>query len=271
MKYKTVKNKKELQELLEQNPEERYIKLAFKDASYLWLDVLAVVDPELRVIDLTCWDVSSVTNMHGMFAHADKFNQDISNWDVSNVTNMNSMFIYAKKFNQDISNWDVSNVTNMVGMFAKTKAFNQDISNLDVSNVTNMSSMFAHAEAFNQDISNWDVSNVTNMWRMFAYAKSFNKPLNNWDVSSVTNMCYMFEGAEDFNQQKPPFFRILDCKSRDYEYFGSLEEAEAKQNELTRFQIEEDYGGDMDAFYRDDESGYIVEELIESDGWVVFE
>ena len=65
--------------------------------------------------DLTYWDVSSVTNMSGMFSHiygGAMFNQDISGWDVSNVTNMAGMFLGNQYFNQDLSSWDVSNVTN---------------------------------------------------------------------------------------------------------------------------------------------------------------
>ncbi|EAI8630122.1 BspA family leucine-rich repeat surface protein, partial [Campylobacter lari] len=142
------------------------------------------------------WDVSSVTNMKGMFRNAMFFNHDISNWDVSNVTNMSGMFYGAKNFNHDISNWDVSNVTNMSGMFYGAKNFNHDISNWDVSNVTNMSGMFAGCENFNQPLEKWDVSNVTNMSGMFQNASKFNQPLENWDVSSVENMQAMFMAGE---------------------------------------------------------------------------
>ena len=65
--------------------------------------------------DLTYWDVSSVTNMSGMFSHiygGAMFNQNISGWDVSNVTNMYRMFMGSNEFNQDLSSWDVSKVTN---------------------------------------------------------------------------------------------------------------------------------------------------------------
>ena len=45
------------------------------------------------------------------------FDDDISKWDVSNVTNMNSMFAHATSFNQPIDAWDTHNVVNMEGMF----------------------------------------------------------------------------------------------------------------------------------------------------------
>jgi len=63
------------------------------------------------------WDVSSVTDMSGMFTLADSFNQPIANWDVSKVTDMSYMFSYAYSFNQNISSWNVSNVSNMQHMF----------------------------------------------------------------------------------------------------------------------------------------------------------
>ena len=146
--------------------------------------------------DISGWDVSSVTDMNGMFAGATSFNQDISNWDVSSVTDMSYMFADNQKFNKDISSWDVSSVTNMSSMFGEAEAFNQPIGNWDVSSVTNMNGMFL-SSAFNQDINSWDVSSVTNMHGMFGEA--FNQPIGNWDVSSVTDMGYMFHGTS-FNQ-----------------------------------------------------------------------
>ncbi|MFX1237005.1 MAG: BspA family leucine-rich repeat surface protein, partial [Promethearchaeota archaeon] len=51
----------------------------------------------------------------------------INDWDVSSVTNMSGMFSYVSFFNQDIGNWDVSSVTDMSYMFYKAFAFNQPI------------------------------------------------------------------------------------------------------------------------------------------------
>ena len=66
------------------------------------------------------WDVSAVTDMHGMFHGAAAFNQDISMWDVSKVTDMRDMFNGATAFDQDISMWNVAEGTNLARTFRHT-------------------------------------------------------------------------------------------------------------------------------------------------------
>jgi surface protein len=65
--------------------------------------------PQFSNMDV--WDVSSVTNMGGMFNSATAFNQDIGSWNVSSVTYMGYMFESATSFNQDLSGWCVSLIT----------------------------------------------------------------------------------------------------------------------------------------------------------------
>ncbi|MBM1107838.1 BspA family leucine-rich repeat surface protein [Aurantibacter crassamenti] len=146
------------------------------------------------------WDVGNVTDMSATLFQAQSFNQPLNNWDVSNVLNMNNMFRTTRSFNQDLSSWDVSNVTNMDLMFAETDIFNQPLNSWNVSNVTSMNAMFRNAFQFNQDLSSWDVSNVTTMQVMFWNAVSFNQPLNSWNVGNVTNMLGMFQNAQSFSQ-----------------------------------------------------------------------
>ena len=55
-----------------------------------------------------------------MFASTN-FNRGISKWDVSSVTDMEGMFANAGRFDGDISKWDVSRVTSMALMFADGK------------------------------------------------------------------------------------------------------------------------------------------------------
>lgn len=141
------------------------------------------------------WDVSSVTNMDGLFREAASFNSDISSWNVSNVTNMGAMFEDASSFNGDLSEWDVSSVDNMRWMFENASSFNGVISSWDVSSVLEMQHMFFGTSSFNGNISSWDVSSVTNMKDMFTSAASFDGDISSWDVSSVTDMSYMFRSS----------------------------------------------------------------------------
>ena len=67
--------------------------------------------------DISSWDVSSVTNMSGMFDTASAFNQPIGSWDTSAVTDMSYMFYIASSFNQPVSSWNTSSVTNIEGIF----------------------------------------------------------------------------------------------------------------------------------------------------------
>ena len=138
------------------------------------------------------WDVSSVTNMNGMFNQATAFNQDISGWDTSAVTSMRGMFGNATAFNQPLNSWDVSAVTTMEGMFEGATAFNQPLNLWDVSAVTNMESMFNGATVFNQNISVWDISNVNNMSKFMddkstANYSYYDNLLNAWSQLTLQN------------------------------------------------------------------------------------
>lgn len=146
------------------------------------------------------WNTSTVTDMYGLFAEDEVFNQNISTWNTSNVTDMTGLFYNAKNFNQPIGSWNTLNVTSMYGMFEGAYVFDQPIGNWDVSNVTSMLYMFAQAYVFNQPIGNWDVSNVTNMGAMFFSASSFNQPIGNWNTHNVVEMGMLFFGAASFNQ-----------------------------------------------------------------------
>lgn len=129
-------------------------------------------------------NLANVTDMSYMFANSNFTNPSIGNWDVSSVTNMSGLF-NDSYFNQNIGNWNVSNVSNMSNMFGTQVAyryppFNQNISNWNVSKVTDMSNMFNKAYSFNQDISSWNISSLTGMTGMFSDAWGFNQNISAW-------------------------------------------------------------------------------------------
>ena len=167
---------------------------------------------EQNPIDFNDIDVSNMLSFCdnddiGLFEQTKFKYIDISDWDVSSVTNMLSMFYRCNTLKSvgDISYWDVSNVTNMAYMFTDCVNFNQDISRWNVSRVTDMSYMFYGCASFNQDISSWDVSKAADMCAMFKFCKSFNQDISKWDVSNVRQYEYMFEKCPIKEEYKPKF------------------------------------------------------------------
>ncbi len=163
-------------------------------------------------IDFNDIDVSNLNSFsdnddNGLFEKTKFKYIDISDWNVSSITNMLSMFYRCNKLKSvgDISYWDVSNVTNMAYMFTGCSNLNQDISRWSVSLVTDMSYMFFGCENFNQNISNWDVSKVKDMCAMFKFCRSFNQDLSDWNVSNVIEMSDMFHNCPIKEEYKPKF------------------------------------------------------------------
>src|SRR6056297_1352701 len=113
----TVNSKQELKELLKKDSSIKKIKLNFTDASNLYKEVLASIDPFFNKINVSEWDVSNVTNMSNMFYGAESFNQALNDWSVRNVRNMSFMFQNATSFNQPLNKWDIRNVRDMYFMF----------------------------------------------------------------------------------------------------------------------------------------------------------
>jgi surface protein len=152
--------------------------------------------------DISKWDTRNVLFMNAAFQNARNFNANISFWNVSGVINwpMTSIFDGATSFNRNLNRWDVSRVSGFNSAFRNATLFTGNVSTWDVSTATDMANMFSGATNFNGNISTWDTSKVTSMSSMFASTLRFNQNINTWDVSKVTNMSSMFSSANSFNQ-----------------------------------------------------------------------
>ena len=152
--------------------------------------------PKLKSIDLTGFDTSKATDMHGMFSNQVELKSlDLTEFDTSNVTDMSEMFLYCGISSLDLSSFDTSNVTNMSEMFMFSSLNVLDLSNFNTSNVTDMFRMFKYSGLEKIDLSNFDTSNVTDMSQMFesCYVDLLN--LSSFDTHNVKDMSYMFYGC----------------------------------------------------------------------------
>jgi len=150
-------------------------------------------------IPMSCWDVTGVKSMKDVF-HTKQHNEPLDLWNVSSVTDMEGMFSFAKKFNQPIGSWDVSNVRGFEWMFNNAEGYNQPLNTWVTSSATSMNYMFDECKKFNQPLDQWDTSSVHSISDMFSQAEKFNQDVNSWDVSSMTSLSFLFRSASAFNQ-----------------------------------------------------------------------
>ena len=180
--------------------------------------------------DLSRWNTSNVTNMHGMFQGVRYIDCNISNWKTSKVKNMSSMFAATVNFNPDLSRWNTSRVENMSHMFHSASNFNSDLSSWDTSSVTKMQYMFRMARSFNGDISRWNTWRVQKMMNMFEGAENFSCDLWSWDTRNVEDMSFMFKDAHSF---KADLSRWNTSKVRDMS--SMFQNAHSFESDLSRW------------------------------------
>ncbi|MFK4927025.1 bacterial Ig-like domain-containing protein [Lactococcus garvieae] len=131
-----------------------------------------------NILGLENLDVSSVTNMHGMFADVPVQNfNGINNWDTSKVKDMSAMFSRTRAQEFNINSWDTTSVTSMKEMFWADSSLTQlDLSSWNVVNVTDMTRMFTWASALQElNISGWNTQPSKNLTQMFMGTSSLSK------------------------------------------------------------------------------------------------
>ena len=125
-----------------------------------------------NILDVTDWDVSSLTNFSNIFNQASNLQEivGLNTWNVSNGVNFTSTFrrLYDLTSLGDLSSWSFAPNSNLTNMFFASIRDNMNqttknsILNLDVSNATNMDIMFNYSNATSWlNLSNWDVSGVS--------------------------------------------------------------------------------------------------------------
>lgn len=125
----------------------------------------------LKEVDLTGLDVSTVTNTGAMFANDPLLTKaNLSGWDTSHITDMNYMFNADRNLQElELANWDVRQVMNMNYMFAYLSSLKKlDLSSFQTEKAKFMNSMFLGMNELNLlDLRQFDLTNVTDTTNMF--------------------------------------------------------------------------------------------------------
>lgn len=113
---------------------------------------------ELILNDL---DVSSITDMSGLFDGNSAYKISIENWDVSNVTNMSYMFAYSHIDNLDLSKFNTNNIINVQGMFfGSDKLAVLDLSSFNLNKIAKTDSVLERCNRLQKLIINRDSREV---------------------------------------------------------------------------------------------------------------
>lgn len=143
-----------------------------RDMSYLFYHCIS-----LRELDLSKWDVSSVTKFRGTFccgynqignARLKKLN--LSGWNVSKAMDMAYMFYGCGNLREvDVKDWDVSNVTNFRHTFADCFRMREiDVSRWNTHSVITVDGIFNDCRRLKEiDISSWDTASCREFDQMF--------------------------------------------------------------------------------------------------------
>ncbi len=129
--------------------------------------------PKLKILDVTDWNASKMTDMSNMFYNCKNLEQIIGlpTLYVSKVTSMANMFYGCESLTYiDISGWDTSNVRDMRTMFGGCLSLHTivGIEQLNTSNLNNTTGMFISCrKLITLDLSKWNMKNVRCMSDMF--------------------------------------------------------------------------------------------------------
>ena len=151
----------------------------------------------LETLDVSNWDVSSVTNMSKMFSGCSKLTTlDVSNWDVSKVTTFSATFQGCSNLETlDVSKWDVSSVSIFQNTFnGCSKLTSLNVDKWNTSSATNMGGLFyGCASLTSLDLSNFTTNQVTYLKDMFSGCSNLQVlDLSNFNTDIVTDMTNIF-------------------------------------------------------------------------------
>lgn len=162
------------------------------DSSYMFNE------SSLTDIDLDNLDISSTTNIAGMFEDCTSLTNINfgSTWDTSSIINMSYLFNNCTSLLKlNLSKFNTSKVINMSQMFSNCYALSElNISSFVTSSVITLEGMFSDCRMLSViDVSNWKTPNVTDIDNLFYNCQSVEiLDLSGFDTTNVTSSTGIF-------------------------------------------------------------------------------
>lgn len=152
----------------------------------------------LGTVDLSGWDVTTVTNWQNAF-RANNLNPIITGWIHSGVTKVRSMFLNNTSWNRSLDGQDFSGVTDAYEFMRGCSGFNSSVANLSFGTNANLYGMFQSCSAFTgTGLDSWDTSNVDSFNRTFSACSNMNGDISGFNTSNATNFFYMLNQCDAF-------------------------------------------------------------------------
>lgn len=192
----------------------------------------------VKKIDLTNFDTSSVTTMNYMFYNCSSLSSlDLTNFDTSKVTTMANMFQNAgtSELIINIDNFNTSQVTTMADMFNGCNASSITLSNFSNEKLTTITTMFKNCKAYTITFNSFNTSNVTSMGGnggnegkgVFSGCSNITSlDLSSWNTSKVTDIGELFQGCSSLKTIDLSNFNMIKVTSirRTFRGCSKLEE-----------------------------------------------
>lgn len=165
---------------------------------------VAGTNTSIASVDLSGWDVSSVSDFYDMFGASGSANPDVTGWTLSTTYGIRCFFMFrSTPFDgTGLSTWtNTSSIDDAEQMFLGCNLMDADLSGWDMSGCKKFISFMNGCSSFTGPIFT-DISSVESIARILNNCSSFDGTgVEQWvlPTTNVTDLTSMFQGCDIFN------------------------------------------------------------------------
>lgn len=186
----------------------------------------------LEELDVSGWNVDSVTSMNGLFLNCRKLKQiDMSSWNPQLLEDSSSMFEGCEELTHNVmipvEGWALWELKKTQFMFARCLCLESiDLSKWRTRNIRDMSYMFSNCISIRSiNLHGWKTTRTSNMKSMFYRCRKLEElDISTLRTSCVSNMDSMFRDCKALRSLDVSHFALGKCRhmQRMFEDCSSL-------------------------------------------------